>query len=642
MSLRSLLQRRLGTRRDQGVIIPMTALALTLILTMTAFAVDLGRMRDERRDLQADADAIALDAVQVIGGATAADALPLVLAEANASAARNGMDVALTTSEVQVGKWDVDTQYFEPYETAGEQGLYPDAVQVQLSGLVPMYFDLSSDDRSVSRTAVAVARARAKAELGSVFAGVQTYDPTAGCAANAALDAQMTFMNYLYTQYLGISVSGGVGVSGTGSIPCDVTGPSDGLRLDALSWQGLAFGDVQLDDVATRMGFASADDLLSSTVSARDLLDASAQSMQSSGNATDVDAGTILGSFSNHVASDLQIAMGDIFSANAGDPSAGAADASVNALDLVGMTAMAIDGNNFASVSLPVSIGNVDPIVTPKISIIEPPQHDKDWMRPGQAGPHTAQVKIGFDFPLTNVPVDLGVLGGVLGALGVKTSDGNFSVIVEAARADSTYGDISCPVVGDPTAALEAETGAFTVSLGTVTDSMLRKEEPWNLKAKSMLTASIGIPITGPSIDLSAATDVDYSETYALGASAVGRFNGDINAFGATESHTFTGPFDPQNPGPFYRYDGGITGTSITDDAYGSVHYNTSSSMLSVLGVADAAVQNLVQSAMAPVEQEIASELIDPLLSALGITVAGADGRILDVNCQVPALANRD
>ncbi len=639
MSLRSFLQRRLGTRRDQGVIIPMTALALTLILTMTAFAVDLGRMRDERRDLQADADAIALDAVQVIGGQDAATALPLVLTEANASAARNGMDITLTTNEVQVGTWDVPAQAFTPMTGSTE---YPDAVQVELSGLVPMYFDLSTDDRPVSRTSVAVDRAYARAELGSVFAGIQTYDPTADCSVNAALDAQMTFMNHLYTQYFGINVSGGIGASGTGSVPCDVTGPSDGLRLDALSWQGLAFGQVDLGDVATRMGFASADDLINSTVSAGDLLDAAASSMQASGNATDVNAGTILGSFSNHIASDAQLAVSDIFGLAAGNPSAGAADVWANALDLVGMSAMAIDGNNFAAVALPVSLGNAAPIVTPKISIIEPPKADVQFKRPGQAGPHTAQVKIGFDFPLTNVPVDLGVLGGVLSSLGVQTSNGNFSVVVEAARADSTYGDISCPVVGDPTAALEAQTGAFTVSLGTVTDSMLRKEEPWNLKAKSMLTASIGIPFTGPSIDLSAATDVDYSETYALGASMVGRFNGDINAFGATESHTFTGPFDPQNPGPFYRYDGGITGTSITDDAYGSVHYNTSSSMLSVLGVADAAVQNLVQSAMAPVEQEIASELIDPLLSALGITVAGADGRILDVNCQVPALANRD
>lgn len=625
--------------RDRGAIMPLAALVMTIIITATAFTVDLGRMRTERRDLQADADAIALDAVQAMEGLTTAAALAAAVDEANASAARNGLDVTLTTDEVEVGEWDVASQQL--LATGADE--YPDAVQVSLTSRVPMYFDFSADDRSVSRTAVAVARATTRGELGSVFSGIQSYDHTAGCEVRAALDAQMTFMNHLYTQYFEISVSGGVGVAAdSGSVPCEVTGPDDGLQLDALSWQGLAFSKVNLDDVATRMGFASADELTNATVAAKDLMEASAQSMQDSGNATDVDAGTTLASFATHIAGDAQVAMDDVFGVAAGSPSPGAADAWVNGLDLVGLTAMAIDGNNFAAVSLPVSVGNVDPIITPKISIIEPPQRHLDPRRPGQPGPSTAQVKLGFDVPLTGVLVDMGVLGGVLGSLGVQTSDGSFSVIVEVARADSTYGEIVCPLEDEPTSAFEVETGAFTMNLGTVTDGMLRREEPFNLKSKSMLTATIGIPVTGPSIDLAATTDIDYSETYALGVSQQGRFDGDINVFGATESHTFTGPFDPQNPQDFYRYDGGISGTSITDDAYTSVDFNTTSSMLSLLGVADAAVHDLVNTAMEPVQQEMAEEVIDPLLAALGITVAGADGRIRDVNCQSAALANRD
>lgn len=616
---------RLRTRRAQerGAVIPMVALALTVLMTMTAFAIDLGRMRTERRDLQADADALALDAVQMIEGLDAVAALPVAIAEANASAVRNGMHVTLTSNEVQVGIWDVATHAFTPQWTALE---YPHAVRVTLTGSVPMYFDFSTDERSVTRTGVAVARAQAKAELGSVTAGVGLYDPADLSECEIPLDAQLTFMNELYTEYLGINVSGGVEVDSS-PIDCGVTGAADGLSLDLASWRGLAAGQVDLADVAARMGFANADDLLTSTVDAGELLQATADSMQASGNATDVFAGTILGSFTTHIAQDLMVSVGDIVGANVGDPSTGAADATVNALDLLGATAMAIDGNHFTTVEIPVNLPFASTMVTPRITVVEPPQVD-EWKFAGQDGPHTSQVRFAMTIPLTGVRLDFGLLGGLLAPLGLKTSNGEINIVVEAGRADGHYDDVACLREGPDASRVtfSVNTGAATVTFGTITDADLQEPDQIDF------VGEIGErPLLNGVFDLVTTLGVDLDLNVVTNVKSMANF------LGATEAHTFAGPYET----PWYRYDGGVTGTSLTDSAFANVDYKASNGLLTTLLTTDAAMTNLLNSALQPVIDELGPEVIDPLLSALGATVGGADARIKGVRCQVPALANR-
>ncbi len=49
----------------------------------------------------------------------------------------------------------------------------------------------------------------------------------------------------------------------------------------------------------------------------------------------------------------------------------------------------------------------------------------------------------------------------------------------------------------------------------------------------------------------------------------------------------------------------------------------------------------MVSNALLTVIDQVGQDFVDQLLATLGITVAGADGWIQNVQCQVPAIANR-
>lgn len=654
-------QTRSRRRQERGAVIPFVALTLTTLVLMVSFTVDLGRLRSERRDLQSDADAIALDAVQAIGGKTTTDALAAAITAANDSADRNDIPATLTANEVSVGHWDVASQSLQstgPLE-------FPDAVQIDLRSSIPMYFDLSSDERSVNRTGVAVARAQTMGQLGSVFSGVQLYDPTDGCAARAAVDQQLSFQNEIFTQYLGISVSGGVGLAAdTGTISCDVTGPSDGLQLDALSWQGLAFGKVTLEDLASQMGFASPDELVGASVTQREVLEAAATAMQSSGDAADVQAGTILGTFAGEADNSTTFDFGDLASVDQGgaancgtdgEPQSCAGNATFNAFDLVGLTAMAVDSNNFASVGIPIDIPFAPSTITPRISIIEKPKRDLDWRYAGQSGPSTAQLKIATDIPLTGLELDLADLGIPL-LTGILNVDGNIPLVIEVAKATSRYPAIQCSALGveDSIVDMLVQTGAISIGFGAVTDADLQGSGDVGIAASALINGSvnIGLPAVPPlpgatiSLDLGAVTTVDERQTFEAGTQYDGGYDANANLLGASETKQFEAqPSAPFYPSPYQRYDGGLSGTSIADAAFNSIDYNAASSgtlgNLNALGSGQAQIENMIANALQPVIDELGDEVIDALLSALGVTVAGADARINDVRCQVPALANQ-
>ncbi len=595
---------------------------------------------------------------------------------ANASAARNDFPATLTADQVAVGFWNVETQELcdgpvnlvptGPDTCSAAPGptdppRYPDAVQIDLRSSIPMVFDFSTKNRSVERVGVAVARARTMGKLGSVFSGIQLYDPTADCSARYSTETQMTFMNQLYTEYLGINVSGGVGTSAdTGTMPCDVTGPHDGLKLDALSWQGLAFGDVSLRDIAANMGLASPDELAGSSVNARDFLTAAADAMQADGDAANVQAGTILGTIASAMDAGSQFAFDDMGANGSGGAGSGttcgdpdqpcAGDADFNALELLSLTAMLIDGNNFASVDLPLAIPGTATTVTPRISIIEPPQVDTRWKFAGEYGPHTAQVKIAVDIPLTGVQLDLADLG-IPGVSGFTPVNGNIPLLIEVARADAFYQQVACSPEGINGSVVDmlVNTGAVSIGFGAVTDSELQQSGDAAITASSLLTGSVGItlpsipPLPGAtiSLDVQSLTNVSERRTYQAGVGYDGGYETNVNLLGASEAHDFTNPY-PAGP---WRYDGGISGTSVTDDAFAHIDYNAASSgtltALNAFGVGQAQIENMVSNAILTVVDQLGQDFVDQLLTTLGITVAGADGWVQNVQCQVPAIANR-
>src|SRR3546814_9745258 len=77
---------------------------MPVLILMTSFAVDLGRQRALRRDLQAAADVVSLDLVRIISDPDAAPDPALTLTTLNGSLTRNGLDTVRSeehTSELQ-------------------------------------------------------------------------------------------------------------------------------------------------------------------------------------------------------------------------------------------------------------------------------------------------------------------------------------------------------------------------------------------------------------------------------------------------------------------------------------------------------------------------------------------------------------
>lgn len=611
---------------------------------MTAFAVDLGRMRTERRDLQADADALSLDAVQMIRGLHAAAALPVATAEANASAVRNAVDPSEILS-VEVGGWDVASQSFQAMTTDQQ---FPDAVRVILTDMVDMYFDLSTNERSVTRTGVAVARGATRGEVGSVLAGLeQTVDPvTAPCRVHQ----QVSFMNAIYTSMLGLTSN--VVISGSAEVDtgdCVITSPATGLKLDAVSWQGLGYGRATMDDIATEMGLGSKDALFDGAVDAREFLRATARVLQASPDALDVQAGTILGQIATVMSSTTNVDLSAIVDPGTGDPLGGgagaatgdgsAANAGVDALTLLTGTAMLINGENLAAASVPLNLPYLSSPVTTRIHVIEPPQTHEGLRFAGQAGPKTAQTRIAVDVPLKDLNLDLSLIGLV----GTRLAPGSLRFVVEVGRATSTYDRISCPTGGLTEVDMSVDPDAVSLGYGSATTAQVNSGATVDVNPSVQVDAQLSLLGGLVTLDLRSMTNVEETETFVGGASIEGLSQAQIDLLGAPSSHTFT-TFG--NASPWHRYPGGISGTQLTDLTYAKVRYNAVlGSVLSALGVSQLSVENMVRNALDAVTgsivQDIGAQIIDPLLHSLGITVAGADGRILDVACQVPALANR-
>jgi uncharacterized membrane protein len=222
-------------RRDErGAIAAITALTLVVVITAAAFAVDLGMQRVVRSDMQAVADAVALDAARLLDGRSAGEIRagdanhPSLAAAAAASAARN--DTALgQVDSVEATLVFLDTDANGAYEprrdaagalVAVPDAQSPDAVLVRAAGSVDFAF--ATGTGSANRSAVAAAVTAACFELGSFAASI---DP-----ANSEL-----FGNMLQP-LLGSTVVNAVGYEGLAS--------ADVSLLDVLSAPSLQLGTV--------------------------------------------------------------------------------------------------------------------------------------------------------------------------------------------------------------------------------------------------------------------------------------------------------------------------------------------------------------------------------------------------------------
>jgi uncharacterized membrane protein len=614
---------------------------LTTLMLGAAFSVDLGRLRTARRDLQADADFLALDAASVLDGQTVDEALPLVVDEANASAERNHYAFEpITADHVELGIWQSNSF------TELEGDAIPNAVRITLTDSVDMLFDLSTARRSVTRSAIGVndfpvclpfpctppnsgSRPASRAELGSVLARLDTYQsPAVDAAFNAAVERQATFMNHLYTAFLGITegVPLGAGVTGE-SNPPPVTGPSSGLRLDALSYKGLADAMVSIDEIAEvlaadgRLTAGSVDALIAAEdLSVKDFLDATVFVLAQGTNA-DIDASSILGDIAAAVDTSLTMDFGRYLQASTGR--AGAIETFVNVDDLLLGSLSIINGRNFVDVELPLNVPGSPSTVLARVTIIEPPQWHQGLRYTGDYGPSTAQIRVEVNVPVPSVPLDLGLLNPLLSPV---TRPGNIPLVLEVAKAESRYADMACPSTSSTSwTDLHVENGGLEVSFDSNSPGILATAAGL-LDSTSLVHGQLGVSLLGLNIDLNSTTAVDHVRTWVGGLPNTGDLGANIALIENYETRRHVPPYQTE----WLQYPSSPVATQLLGQTFDSVQLNSAGLTAGVLSWLTQETLNT----LGPIADQLDDALADPLLQAMGVTLAGSDARVQQLLCE--------
>jgi uncharacterized membrane protein len=277
-----------AARRDRGAVLPIVALVLPVLILMTAFAVDLGRQRSLRRDMQAGADVIALDLTRIIPVAQTQPTAAETLTALNASLTRNGMSTVTAFAneetdgvKVQWGTWTPPTSGDQcprtivtaPPDCFAAGTLPVNAVRVTLSDELDYFFQPGTG--RATRSAIAA--------LGD--------EPSAEFLMGSTLVSMNPASNAILGQVL------------------NSVAPNASL----IGYQGLANAQVTLGDLALALGAGSVDELMGMTVTYEDLVVASADALQAQGGSA---AGvTALDQLVGLGIQDVDVQMGDLLGA---------------------------------------------------------------------------------------------------------------------------------------------------------------------------------------------------------------------------------------------------------------------------------------------------------------------------------------
>lgn len=321
--MRRLLRGRGRRRDDAGAIIPIVAMLLVALIATTAFAVDLGRQRVARSDMQALSDVVALDIARLLAGQTSASLLGDAAFKAAivSSVSRN----ATTVGDKPLVKVEIGQVVNGAFVPSG-------AVSYQAGGATVGSISITSAEDIPSAT-----RVTAGTSLAFAFA------PGTGAANRSAVAITDSSACFEIGTYAAAVKSG----SSTLLNPL-LSAINSNLNLTAASYQGLANTTLKLSDLALALGLASVDDLATATVSYRNFYAGVAQVLSDSGQTAYV---SLLNTLSASVSSSANLTIGSLLAIGTG--SNAAVSAVANLLDLVAGSAFLINGSNF--LNLPVS-----------------------------------------------------------------------------------------------------------------------------------------------------------------------------------------------------------------------------------------------------------------------------------------------
>ena len=462
-------------RTEHGQTLPLVSLCMVTLLVAAALGVDLGSLAATNRRLQSVADLAAIDGARALNGTTCADVYLLptdlpavpstqydhVVKAVTESAKRNGFEPGGTkTLSVELGFMTPQadgTSTFTPLPNLCT--LVPGAVRVRAGDKTRFSFGtvIGQDGRTTQRGGVAASNSALcpPPEIciesdGSTLGTVRIGSTLASTSASVG-PTEVRILNRLLSPLIGGTVS-----------------------LDAGGWKGLADANVSFARLRAALGLTagSTDQVLDTTVTYRQLLNATASALNADGSPSSVEAATRVATVASQVSSSLglDVTLRDVLQVSGATGSGtDVADVALNVLDIVRGGAFVADTNNFTSFSLSASDVSAIPGfngATVKVGLIEGPQTALGAPRDA-SGYHTvaqtsqlrAQLDVDLLIPLTG-----------LGLTAVKVP---YHLDIGTGRAFleslTCSGSASLP----SSVRIKAVTDAGSFRLGTVSDTSL-------------------------------------------------------------------------------------------------------------------------------------------------------------------------
>lgn len=412
---------RLRSREERGAVAIFVASVMVVLLGVSALAVDLGMQRVARRDMQALADVVALDAARLLNGRTAgevrsgSDGLESLAATVQRSVARNAGSALGDAPEVETilvqlgpdGEPEMNPGTGSAETPAGE---VPDAVQVTTGTDVAFGFArvLGVSEGSVRRTALAGSQATGCFRLGSWL--VRESLPG---GVHAVVPADLV----LAQLELALGIEG---------LPA--------ADLTALGYGGLAQATVSIQDLLDigTLGVGSVDQVLATRVGVLTFIEVVAQALAADGDTASAAVLTQLLSHATATNLGTTVALGDLVSA--GTESGAALETGLNVFDLVTGAVLLASGDHLLSIPLGVSVPGIGGL-TLDTHVISPPQQ---VCGPAGTTGTTSQVELDIQGTLPGASVPLLALGNL------TLAGTGLSLEVDVARADGRLVDVTC------------------------------------------------------------------------------------------------------------------------------------------------------------------------------------------------------
>lgn len=597
-------RRRDRARDESGSVAVMMAACIVVLVLVAAVAIDLGVQRVARRDMQTLADSVALDVSRLLDGRKtsqikAGSVIRAPLADTlDRSVARNlgsslGSPAAGCTASLVGGTGSAIADscvkaYLVVLSTTGtfpSSGGFPvEATAAQ----IPTGVVILADTRvgfafagltgvrggGVSRTAVASTNPAACFEVGSFAARINSSNST------------------LLTGLLN-SAGGGA------------------LNLSALSYQGLATGNINLFQLSTALGLGSPSQLGAANVTAQQLAVAGATVLSQNGDTANA---AILNAAAARLGGSGSVDLGRVLNVSQGG--AAAASATINALDLLAGSVFVANGTSALAIpGLSTNLGLSGTGLTTSVRVIEKPRL---ICGPVGATGETSQANVTVTGTLANASLPVSGLTGLTATVAAGSTD----LSIQLAGASGTLYAIQC---GDATVA--SPEGIDVSVLSRLSAITLKQRLAINGSITSnavlggLLTGILG-GLLGTTVRVEVSGSVDVTVTPDAQATPIGKTAAiriPPNAYGQAVS---TGSGDL-----------GLTTTTktpvgLTVKAYASVlgiEVRQSLSLSQENSLIDAIVSNAVSTVVNPLITRVNSALIVPLSNLLGLEIGGAD-----------------